>query len=84
MEDVLSTRLTRRPAAQEPRPMPDINMDKTAETTGVVTPNCAIARRSQTSSYKMLQKPERRKKTKYQVTRIILVRRYGPQSEKEH
>jgi hypothetical protein len=32
-----------------------------------VTPNCAIARRSQIISYKMLQKPETKKNTKNQI-----------------
>jgi hypothetical protein len=45
--------------------MPPINADRTIETIGVVTPYCAIARRSQTSSYNIPQKPEIRKKKKY-------------------
>jgi hypothetical protein len=39
------------------------------ETSGVVTPNCAMASRSQTSSYRIPQNPETRKKKKYQITR---------------
>jgi hypothetical protein len=35
----------------------------------VVTPNCAIDRRSHTNSYKTLQNPEIKKKKKYQFTR---------------
>jgi hypothetical protein len=35
-------------------------------------PNCAIARRSQISSYKMLQNPDKRKNTRYQVTFCVL------------
>ena len=42
--------------------------ESTIETMAVVTPNCAMASRSQTSSYKTLQKPEMRKKKKYQFT----------------
>src|SRR5712692_2434679 len=42
-----------------------MNADRTMETMGVVTPNAAIARRSQTTSYTRLQKPEVRKKPKY-------------------
>src|SRR5262249_31429819 len=60
-----------RPAAQEPSPMPAMNIDRTVETKGVVTPNCAMARRSQISSYRMLQNPESRKNTKYQVTGTV-------------
>ena len=52
----------RRPLAQEPRPSPAIKLERTMETSGVVTPNCAMARRSQTSSYMTLQKPETKKK----------------------
>src|ERR1700722_1867038 len=48
--------------------------ESTIETIAVVTPNCAIARRSQTSSYNTLQKPEKRKKKKYQFTNDSLAR----------
>ena len=40
----------------------------------VVTPNCAMARRNHTSSYRTLQKPEMKKKTKYQLTKAVLSR----------
>ena len=43
-----------------------MNIDKTVETRGVVTPNCAMASRNQTNSYRMLQKPEMKKKRKNQ------------------
>jgi hypothetical protein len=33
----------------------------------VVTPNCAMERRSHTNSYKTLQNPETKKKRKYQI-----------------
>ncbi|MGA9255713.1 MAG: hypothetical protein WBV98_03840 [Candidatus Sulfotelmatobacter sp.] len=42
-----------------------MNIESTMDTSAVVTPNCAMANRNQTSSYKMLQKPEMKKKTKY-------------------
>jgi hypothetical protein len=41
-----------------------MNIERTIDTNAVVTPNCAIANRSQTSSYRMLQKPETKKKRK--------------------
>jgi len=43
-----------------------MNMESTVDTSAVVTPNCAIAKRSQISSYRMPQKPEMKKKVKYQ------------------
>ena len=42
-----------------------MNIESTMDTSAVVTPNCAMANRNQTSSYRMLQKPEMKKKTKY-------------------
>jgi len=42
-----------------------MNIDSTMDTNAVVTLNCAIASRSQTSSYKMLQNPEIKKNRKY-------------------
>jgi hypothetical protein len=45
-----------------------MNTERTIDTMAVVTPNCAIDRRSQTNSYKTLQNPEIKKKTKYQLT----------------
>ncbi len=42
------------------------------DTDAVVTLNCAIARRSQMSSYKMLQNPETKKNRKYHIIRITL------------
>ena len=41
-----------------------MNMERTIETMAVVTPNCAIAKRNQTISYKMLQSPETKKNPK--------------------
>jgi hypothetical protein len=49
-----------------------MNAERTMATMAVVTPNCAMARRSQTSSYRTLQKPEMKKKTKYQLTQVLL------------
>ena len=49
-----------------------MNTDSTIDTMAVVTPNCAMASRSQTSSYNTLQKPEMRKKMKYQFTQDSL------------
>src|SRR6266849_5491903 len=57
------------PLPQEPAPSPAMNVESTIETSAVVTPNWAIARRSQTSSYSTLQRPERKKKRKNQVIR---------------
>ncbi len=42
-----------------------MNAESTSDTIAVVTPNWAIAKRSQTISYKTLQKPETAKKQKY-------------------
>ncbi len=36
--------------AQEPTPMPTMNVERTMDTRVVVTPNCAIANRGQTNS----------------------------------
>ncbi len=44
-----------------------MNMESTIEVNAVVTPNCAMASRSQTTSYRMLQKPETRKNRKNQT-----------------
>jgi hypothetical protein len=49
-----------------------MNVDSTMDTNAVVTLNCAIASRSQISSYKMLQNPETKKNTKYHVIRILV------------
>ncbi len=38
------------PLAQEPRPNPPMKTESTIETMAVVTPNCAMDKRSQTSS----------------------------------
>src|SRR5215469_9617709 len=59
-------RRRRTPVPQEPKPSPAMNVDRTIEVSAVVTPNCATARRSQTSSYRRLQNPETKKKTKNQ------------------
>src|SRR5438093_206585 len=59
------------PAAREPSPKPPIKAERTIETTGVVTPYWAIARRSQTSSYNIPQNPEIRKKMKYQIMKCL-------------
>jgi hypothetical protein len=48
-----------------------MNIERTMDTNAVVTPNCAIASRSQMSSYKMLQNPETKKNTKYGVIRTL-------------
>ena len=42
--------------------------DSTIETMAVVTPNCAMDKRSHISSYSTLQNPEMKKKVKYQPT----------------
>jgi hypothetical protein len=42
-------------------------VDRTIDTSAVVTPNCAIDSRSQIISYKMLQNPEMKKNTKNQI-----------------
>ena len=39
-----------RPAAHDPRPSPTMNVERTMETSAVVTENRAIAKRSQTTS----------------------------------
>ena len=46
--------------------MPAMNIESTIDTSAVVTPNWAIDKRSHTSSYRMLQKPDRKKNAKYQ------------------
>ena len=43
--------------------------ERTIDTMAVVTPNCAMERRSHTNSYKTLQNPETKKKRKYQIKR---------------
>jgi hypothetical protein len=48
-----------------PSPNPAMNVDRTMEAKAVVTPKLAIARRSQTTSYTRLQKPDTTKKMKY-------------------
>src|SRR5713101_5657211 len=65
-------RRSRNPAPSEPTPRPAINIESTIETWAVVTPNCAIASRSQISSYRMPQKPEMKKNKKYQSTQRFL------------
>src|SRR5437868_12670897 len=47
-----------------------MKVERTIETSAVVTPNCAIDSRSQTSSYKMLQKPDTKKNAKNQDTNL--------------
>jgi hypothetical protein len=42
--------------------------ESTIDTMAVVTPNCAMASRSHTSSYRTLHRPETKKKPKYQPT----------------
>ncbi len=49
-----------------------MNMESTIETRALVTPNSAIDKRSQTSSYRMLQNPEIKKKTKNQAMKPFL------------
>jgi hypothetical protein len=49
-----------------------MNAESTIETMGVVTPNWAMANRSQISSYNIPQKPEIRKKTKYQDMKCLI------------
>src|SRR5215831_985435 len=56
-----------RPPAHEPNPKPAMKTDSTIETMAVVTPNSAMERRNHTSSKRTLQKPERKKKKKYQL-----------------
>src|SRR6266404_1983054 len=65
---LVSKRLISAPAAHEPTPSPAMNMERTTETRAVVTPNWAMARRSQTSSYRIPQNPETRKNRKNQNT----------------
>src|SRR6185437_3990546 len=73
------------PAAREPIPNPPMNAERTIETMGVVTPNCAIARRSQTSSYNIPQKPEIRKKEKYQSIKCLsLIAEVGTSEKSSH
>jgi hypothetical protein len=43
-----------------------MNAERTIEIRALVTPKLAIESRSQTSSYNMLQNPERKKRTKNQ------------------
>ena len=50
--------------------MPPMKTESTIETIAVVTPNCAIDRRSHTSSYSTLQKPEMKKKMKNKNKKI--------------
>src|SRR3984957_11397326 len=57
------------PLAQETIPSPAMKTESTIETMAEVTPNCAMARRSQTNSYRTLQKPEKKKKMKNQFTK---------------
>jgi hypothetical protein len=52
----------KRPPAHDPIPSPAIKTEITIDTMGVVTPNFAIASRSQTTSYTRLQNPEMKKK----------------------
>ena len=52
--------------------MPAMNVERTMDTNAVVTLNCAIASRSQMSSYRMLQSPETKKNRKYHIIRITL------------
>ena len=47
-----------------------MNVESTMDTNAVVTLNCAIASRSQMSSYKMLQNPETKKNRKYHIIRV--------------
>jgi hypothetical protein len=54
-----------------------MNVESTIETSALVTPNSAIDKRSQTSSYKMLQNPETKKNTKNHAMKQFL-RRDGP------
>src|SRR5580692_10241747 len=58
-------RRARIPEPHEPRPSPTMNAERTIETSAVVTPNWAMARRTHTISYRMLQKPETKKNPKY-------------------
>ena len=52
------------PAIQEPAASPAMNTESTMETRAVVAPICALERRSQTSSYRNMQKPEIKKNPK--------------------
>src|SRR4029077_14676795 len=49
-----------------------MNMESTIDVRAVVTPNCAIARRSHTSSYSTLQNPEMKKNTKNHAMLVTL------------
>src|SRR5579863_7798465 len=60
-------RRTNTPAPQDPAPIPSMNIESVIETSAVVTPNWAMVKRSQMSSYKMLQNPDSKKKRKYQL-----------------
>src|SRR5271163_317701 len=57
---------TKCPLAQAPNPMPAMNTESTIETSALVTPKSAMAKRSQMISYRMLQNPETQKKRKSQ------------------
>jgi hypothetical protein len=64
-------RCTQVPAPIEPTRSPAMNIDRTIETSGVVIPNCAIARRSQISSYRIPQNPETKKNRKYHMAGTV-------------
>ena len=53
-----------KPDVHDPAPNPAIKAERKMETIAVVTPNCAMASLIQIISYRMLQKPETRKKQK--------------------
>src|SRR5262249_24584305 len=59
------------PASHDPSASPAMNTDRTIETTVVVAPKVAIARRVQITSYRSPQKPDARKKRK-NIRQILL------------
>src|SRR5262245_24044927 len=63
------------PPSQDPRPIPNMKADSTIETTWALTPNEAIASRSQMISYTRLQKPDSRKQAK--ANRLKIVSRFS-------
>jgi hypothetical protein len=56
-----------------------MNIERTIETRAVVTPNCAMDSRNQTSSYRMLQKPEMKKNAKNHPTETHLLGKWCSQ-----
>jgi hypothetical protein len=60
-----------------------MNTDNTIDVKAVVTPNCAIDRRNQISSYKTLQKPETKKKKKNQAIYCLSESNWKPNRDSD-